>query len=230
MRLVTVSGPPSTGKTSVTCKVLRRLSSRSLKVGALKIDCLSSDDQLRYQEFGIPSERGLSGPLCPDHFFASNLDEMIAWGRSLELDLLAIESAGLCNRCAPHVTNVLALCVVDCLGGIDTPKKIGPMLKLADIIVVTKGDLVSQGEREVFTYRLRSVNGTAVVVSVNGLNGQGTHELAELVHRRANPIDDLSNHGLRFPMPAALCSYCLGETRLGRDYQVGNLRKLELSR
>ena len=28
-------------------------------------------------------------------------------------------------------------------------------------------------------------------------------------------------------MPAALCSYCLGETRIGGDYQMGNVRKMK---
>ena len=31
----------------------------------------------------------------------------------------------------------------------------------------------------------------------------------------------------RFPMPAALCSYCLGETRIGKQYQLGNVRKIK---
>ncbi|MNJ02333.1 hypothetical protein D3C73_1622640 [compost metagenome] len=31
---------------------------------------------------------------------------------------------------------------------------------------------------------------------------------------------------LRFSMPAAVCSYCLGETRIGEDAQMGNVRKL----
>ena len=33
---------------------------------------------------------------------------------------------------------------------------------------------------------------------------------------------------LRFSMPAALCSYCLGETRIGSDFQMGNVRKMDL--
>ena len=29
-------------------------------------------------------------------------------------------------------------------------------------------------------------------------------------------------------MPSALCSYCLGETRIGEQYQMGNVRKMDL--
>jgi Ni2+-binding GTPase involved in maturation of urease and hydrogenase len=228
MRLVTIAGPPSTGKTAVTSKALLSLMSSGLKVGAIKIDCLSTEDDTSYEAVGIPCRSGLSGPLCPDHYFASNLDEMLAWGQKRDLDLLVTESAGLCNRCSPHVQGVLAVCVVDCLGGINTPKKLGPMLKSADVIVVTKGDLVSQAEREVFSFQLQSVNRKAILLSVNGLTGQGTFELAELLREQSQDLVSVVGQRLRFPMPAALCSYCLGETRLGQDYQIGNLRKLEL--
>jgi Ni2+-binding GTPase involved in maturation of urease and hydrogenase len=228
MRLITVSGPPSTGKTAVTSKALLALAAGDWKVGVVKIDCLSTDDDAHYKSLGIPSCSGLSGPLCPDHYFASNLEEMVGWGRARNLDLLVTESAGLCNRCSPHVREVLAVCVVDCLGGINTPKKLGPMLKLADVVVVTKGDLVSQAEREVFAFRVQSVNPRAMLLGVNGLTGQGTVELAEILREHAKDLDSVQGQCLRFPMPAALCSYCLGEMRLGQDYQIGNLRKLEL--
>lgn len=41
-------------------------------------------------------------------------------------------------------------------------------------------------------------------------------------------IDTVKGKELRFPMPSALCSYCLGETRIGGDYQMGNIRKIDL--
>jgi hypothetical protein len=33
---------------------------------------------------------------------------------------------------------------------------------------------------------------------------------------------------LRFTMPAALCSYCLGETRVGESFQKGNIKKMKI--
>lgn len=42
-----------------------------------------------------------------------------------------------------------AICVIDAIAGVNTPRKIGPMLKMADCAVITKGDIVSQAEREV---------------------------------------------------------------------------------
>jgi len=141
---------------------------------------------------------------------------------------LVSESAGLCNRCSPYVKDVLAVCVIDNLSGINTPRKIGPMLKSADIVVITKGDIVSQAEREVFAARVRAVNGKARILHVNGLNGQGSFELSRLLYNPHVNVETLVGRKLRFPMPGALCSYCLGETRIGESYQLGNVRKISL--
>ncbi len=226
MNLVTVSGPPSSGKTAVILKTADALMQRGVNLGVVKFDCLSSDDDLLYEKAGIPVRKGISGALCPDHYFVSNIEEVTSWGVQQGFDLLISESAGLCNRCSPYVKDIGAVCVIDNLSGINTPKKIGPMLKSADIVVITKGDIVSQAEREVFASRVNSVNHRAVIMHVNGLTGQGAYELGTLVYKERQHLESLKGCELRFPMPAALCSYCLGETRIGGQYQMGNVRKI----
>ncbi len=228
MNLVTVSGPPSSGKTSVILKVIEALKERNIAVGVVKFDCLHTDDDLLYEKAGVPVRKGLSGSLCPDHYFVSNIEEVVQWGRKEKLDLLITESAGLCNRCSPYIRNIKSVCVIDNLSGINTPKKIGPMLKSADIVVITKGDIVSQAEREVFASRVNSVNPKAIILHINGLTGQGAFELSTLLYDEKEDIETVQGKTLRFPMPSALCSYCLGETRIGEDYQMGNVRKIKL--
>ena len=117
------------------------------------------------------------------------------------------------------------MCVVDLLSGIHTPRKIGPMLKLADIVVITKGDIVSQAEREVFAFNVRLANPRATVIFFNGITGQGAAELGFHL-ARAPAISTLEGRRLRFPMPSAVCPYCVGETVIGRDHQRGNVRKM----
>jgi len=226
MQCITVAGPPSSGKTSVLLRVSGILAGRGERLGVVKFDCLSSRDREAFEQAGIPAVVGLSGALCPDHFFVCNAADAAAWGRRQELSVLAIESAGLCNRCAPHIEGVLAVCVVDNLSGIDTPAKIGPMLRLADVVVITKGDVVSQAEREVFAFRVRQVNPRATVLFVSGLTGQGADALA-LCIQAAPETADLDGAQLRFTMPAAVCSYCLGQRRVGEDNQMGNVRKMD---
>lgn len=228
MNLVVFSGPPSSGKTSVIMKTIEALKSQNIKVGVVKFDCLYTDDDLIYEKANVAVKKGLSASLCPDHFFVSNIEEVVKWGKEKSLDILITESAGLCNRCSPYIKDIKGICVIDNLSGINTPKKIGPMLRAADIVVITKGDIVSQAEREVFESKVNSVNPTAVTMHINGLTGQGAYELSSLLIREKNEIETVKGMKLRFPMPSALCSYCLGETRIGEEYQMGNVRKMDL--
>ncbi|MBB5020887.1 GTP-binding protein [Desulfurispira natronophila] len=225
MKLVIIAGPPSAGKTAVILKVAESLGSEE-KVGVVKFDCLSTDDDQLYERRGIRVKKGLSGAMCPDHFFVSNIEECVQWGKAQGLSMLISESAGLCNRCSPHIKGVTSVCVVDNLSGVHTPKKIGPMLRSADIVVITKGDIVSQAEREVFAFRTQQANPQATILGVNGITGQGAYELATLF-TQAPEVDTVQGSTLRFSMPSALCSYCLGETRIGESYQMGNVRKMQ---
>ena len=218
MNLLIVSGPPSSGKTSVILKTIDALRAQGLRAGVVKFDCLYTDDDVLYEKAGIPV-----------HFFVSNIEEVVQWGVKENFDLLITESAGLCNRCSPYIKNILGICVIDNLSGINTPKKIGPLLKAADIVVITKGDIVSQAEREVFCARVNTVNPRAVIMQVNGLTGQGAFELSTLLFNRDKDISTVQGMELRFPMPAALCSYCLGETRVGENFQMGNIRKMKIA-
>lgn len=226
MRLITVAGPPSVGKTSVILRVAEWLRASGQHVGVAKFDALSSNDDQLYADKGFPVVKGLAGALCPDHFFVTNIEDCLKWGVKEQLDVLLTESAGLCNRCSPHINGVLAVCVVDALAGLHTPKKIGPMLRLADVVVITKGDIISQVEREVFAYHVRLANPGAKALFFNGITGQGSVDLAREV-AQAPVTEALDGSRLRFPMPSAVCPYCVGETALGEKYQRGNVKKMQ---
>ena len=229
MRFVIVAGTPSSGKTSVMIHTVRHLLADGFSVAVCKIDCLETSDDERYKRLGIPVAVGLSDYICPDHFYVANLEEIECWARGQKADLLVLETAGLCHRCAPAVQGCLAICVIDNLIGIDTPKKVGPMLSTADIVVITKGDIVSQAEREVFRYKVEAVNPQARVLDINGLTGQGSLSLKnEIVN--AGALTEITGKELKYPMPAAICSYCAGETIVGKSYQMGNVKKVDFGR
>jgi len=228
MQLITVAGSPSVGKTSVILRVGEQLLREGLKVGIAKFDSLSTSDDKLYAQKGFPVAVGLAGALCPDHYFVSNVEDCLAWGKRQQLDMLISESAGLCNRCSPHINGVMAVCVVDALAGVHTPKKIGPMLRLADLVVITKGDIVSQVEREVFGYHVRQANPSAEALFCNGITGQGAAGLARQLSKAPDTID-LEGNRLRFPMPSAVCPYCVGETCIGETHQRGNVKKMKFS-
>ncbi len=227
INLITIAGPPSSGKTSVIIKMIDSIDGFKEKCGVIKFDCLSALDEEQYATHGITAKTGLAGNLCPDHYFVSNIEECITWAKEKGFSNLITESAGLCNRCAPHLKNVPAICVLDNLSGINTPLKTGPMVKLADVVVVTKSDLVSQAEKEVFRFKIQQVNPKCKVLFINGITGQGADKLARLVISE-NQNNENEQMKLRFSMPTALCSYCLGETRVGEDFQIGLNRKIKL--
>ena len=226
MNLAVVSGPPSSGKTLVILKTVEALREKGVKVGVIKFDCLQTDDDLIYEKANIPVKKGLSGSLCPDHFFVTNIEDSLEWGKKEGLDLLITESAGLCNRCSPYIEGIKSICVIDNLSGINTPKKIGTMLKLADIVIITKSDIVSQAEREVFALRVHRANPKALIMHINGLTGQGAYEFSKMIYDENEKIESLTMKTLRFPMPAAICSYCLGETHIGENFHLGNVKKM----
>lgn len=229
MRFVIVAGTPSSGKTSVMVHTIRHLLKNNLVVTACKIDCLQTSDDARYRRLGIPVAVGLSDYICPDHFYVANLEEIEAWAREKQADVLVLETAGLCHRCAPAVYGCLSICVIDNLVGVDTPRKVGPMLSSADIVVITKGDIVSQAEREVFRYQVELENKQARILDFNGLTGQGALALKkEILNSPA--LAGISGRELRNPMPAASCSYCAGETIVGKDYQMGIVKKVDFGR
>lgn len=230
LRFIIVTGTPSSGKTSVMLHAIRHVLKKDIAVAACKIDCLETSDDERYRRLGIPVAVGLSDYICPDHFYVANLEEIEHWAeKDQKADLVVIETAGLCHRCAPAVKECLSVCVIDNLSGIDTPKKVGPMLTTADIIVITKGDIVSQAEREVFRHKVETLNPGARLLHINGLTGQGSFRLYQEI-MKSPAMDTITEKELRYPMPAAICSYCAGETIIGRNYQMGNVKKVDFGR
>lgn len=225
MKIVTVSGPPSSGKTSLILHFALQYRSQGKKVGVAKFDCLTTEDDSLYFAQGISVLTGLSGNLCPDHYYVASILTCVDWAKDKQLDILFLESAGLCNRCSPHMKDIPSICVIDNLMGSKTPRKIGPMLKKADILCITKGDVVSQAEREVFSYYARQTNPKAVIMQVNGITGQGCYEVAKILEEfgESSPEDFY----LRFTMPAAVCAYCVGERHLQKECQLTTMKEMK---
>ena len=94
MQLITVAGSPSVGKTSVILRVAELLRRDGLKVGIAKFDSLSTSDDKLYEQKGFPVATGLSGALCPDHYFVSNIEDCWAWGQRQQLDLARVAPLG----------------------------------------------------------------------------------------------------------------------------------------
>ncbi|TAJ45589.1 GTP-binding protein [Methanofollis fontis] len=226
MKILVVAGPPSAGKTAVIRQVIRQIGGR-VPVAYLKIDVVRAfeDEELR-EEFGIPTKKVYSGDVCPDHVGIMVMRDAIAWAGEEGADLLIVESAGLCLRCSPYTTDALGVVVLSAVSGTHAPLKMGPMIALADAAVVTRIDLVSQAEKEVFRERIREVAPEIEIVETNAVQGTGMRYLVRRIEETPDAADP-DAITLRGVPPLGVCTVCVGKKEIGWQHHFGVVRRLE---
>lgn len=204
MKFIIFGGTPGSGKTSVIKHVIKELKD-DYKLFFAKFDCLhTNDDERIAKEYGIPVAKKLAGELCPDHYTALEIPKILK--NYQDKDIIILETAGLCLRCSPYVKEGLGINVLDITTG--EPERYGPILTQADIVAISKGDLISQAEREIFRTKVLQCNNNAKIVETNGLTGEGAIDLAEYIK---NSLDIKENKlTLKHSMPSAVCGYCYG--------------------
>lgn len=225
MKVIICAGPPTTGKTTVLKQVVRRLLGESWKPAFLKIDVQFAEEDVLFQtEFGIPSRKVYSGELCPDHCNVMVLGDAVEWAAEQSADFLIVETAGLCLRCSPYIENSLGIVILEATSGMNLPRKIGPMLSLADVAVVTKIDLISQAEREVFRARVLEAARQVTVAETDALRGIGIDPVMRKI---------LESRDVEFPLylrgnpPVGTCTICVGKKQIGWKEHFGVVRSLE---
>ncbi len=225
MRLVICAGPATTGKTAVLRNIIRRLLESGNRPAFLKIDVqYAEEDEQIAKEFNIPTKKTYSGELCPDHCGVMVLGDAMLWAKKENCQVLLVETAGLCLRCAPYVDGGLGMVVLEATSGMNLPLKVGPMLSLADIAVVTKIDRVSQAEREVFRARIQDVAPKVRIHEVNALQGIGIDPLVERVLATPPAPERMF---LRGTPPVGTCTICVGKKEVGWQAHFGVVRPLD---
>jgi Ni2+-binding GTPase involved in maturation of urease and hydrogenase len=225
MKLIICAGPPTGGKTTVLKQIIRQLLDEGEKIAYVKIDVqYAEEDELFKKEFGIPTKKVYSGELCPDHCNVMVLGDAIEWAQKEDVDYLMVETAGLCLRCSPYVDGCLGIVVLEETSGMNLPRKIGPMLSLADVAVVTKIDLISQAEREVFRARIMDVTNQVMIIETDALHGIG---LGGLVKKIKETKDVAFPLYLRGNPPVGTCTICVGKKEVGWKSHFGVVRALE---
>jgi Ni2+-binding GTPase involved in maturation of urease and hydrogenase len=225
MKLAIFAGPATTGKTSVLRHITRKLLEAGQKVAFLKIDVqYAEEDEEFAREFGIPTHKVYSGELCPDHCNVMVLGDAMKWTKDSGCEILLVETAGLCLRCSPYVDGGLGVVVLEATSGMNMPLKVGPMLSLADVAVVTKIDRVSQAEREVFRAKIQDVAPRVRIREVNALYGIGIDPLVEMVQKTPDAGESML---LRGNPPVGTCTICVGKKEIGWQSHFGVVRPLE---
>jgi hydrogenase nickel incorporation protein HypB len=172
---VNVMGSPGSGKTAVleaTAKILP-----GLKLGAVSADLATDNDARRLDRAGIPSRAITTGQAC--HLDAEMVHRSLHDFPWRELDVFFIENVG--NLVCPAIydlgqeANVVALSVTE---GEDKPLKYPVMFKTADLVLVTKVDLVPHLDVDLAKIRdsIARVMPAAKVLEVSARTGQGMDE------------------------------------------------------
>ena len=204
MKFIIFAGTPGSGKTSIIKYIIQELKD-DFKLFFAKFDCLQTlDDERIAKEYKIPAVKKLAGELCPDHYTALEIPKIIK--ENYDKDIIILETAGLCLRCSPYIKEGLGINVLDIISG--DPSRYGPILTEADIVAISKGDLISQAEREIFRTKVLKANPGAKTIEVNGLTGEGAIDISELIKKSS----DIKNEKLtlKHSMPSAICGYCYG--------------------
>lgn len=224
MKLVVIAGPPSAGKTSLTKQIVKRFKDE-MRIAFLKIDVVKAFEDVELsKEFNIMTKKIYSGDLCPDHASVMVLGDAIDWAESLDANLFIVESAGLCLRCSPYLNQGLGIIVLSSISGIHAPEKMGAMVSLADIAMITKIDLVSQAEREVMIQKIKEVHRKIILMETNALQGTSLQRLYELI--KNSPDIDKENLFLKGSPPLGTCTICIGKKEIGWKHHFGIIKKL----
>lgn len=224
MKVVIVAGPPTSGKTTVLKQIMRKMIEAKYRPVYLKIDVQYADeDEIFMREFKIPAKKVYSNDLCPDHCNVIVLGDAITWAEKENANVLFVETAGLCLRCSPYIERSLGIVVLEATSGMNLPRKIGPMLGLADMAVVTKIDLISQAEREVFRANILNAANVSVIETdaLHGIN------IEHIVHDIQQMDDITEPYLLRGNPPVGTCTICVGKKEVGKSAHFGVLRPLE---
>lgn len=225
MRMIVIAGPPSVGKTALVKQIVNYLKD-NLKIAFLKIDVVKAFEDIELEkEFGILTRKVYSGDLCPDHAGVMVLGDMIDWAGENHSDLLIVESAGLCLRCSPYLNQGLGIVVLSSISGIHTPEKMGAMVSLADIAVITKIDLVSQAEREVLVQKIKEVHPRIKLFETNALQGTSLQRLFQLIEGSEDIVPDTL--ALKGSPPIGTCTICIGKKEIGWKHHFGVVKRME---
>jgi hydrogenase nickel incorporation protein HypB len=137
---VNLMGSPGSGKTAVLEATARRLAGKR-RLAAVSGDLATDRDAQRLRAAGIPSQAITTGSAC--HLDADMVHKAMHHVSLAELDTFFIENVG--NLVCPAVydlgqaVNAVALAVTE---GDDKPLKYPPMFRKADIVLLTKVDLL----------------------------------------------------------------------------------------
>ena len=167
-------GSPGAGKTAVLEATARAAATRGWRLGAVSADLATDNDAVRLEKAGIPSRAITTGQAC--HLDADLVHRSlhdIPWQQT---DVFFIENVG--NLVCPAIydlgqaANVVVLSVTE---GEDKPLKYPSMFLVADLVLISKCDLIPHLDFEMARLEdaLARVTPRPQVLKVSARTGEG---------------------------------------------------------
>ena len=180
-------GSPGAGKTAVLEATAKVAAAKGWRLGAVSADLATDNDARRLEKAGIPSKAITTGQAC--HLDAELVHRSlhdVAWQ---DTDVFFIENVG--NLVCPAIydlgqaANVVVLSVTE---GEDKPLKYPVMFKAADLVLLSKCDLLPHLDVEVARIEdaLRRVMPRPALIRLSARTGDGLDRWVEwLAERKA---------------------------------------------
>src|SRR3982751_3191962 len=191
---VGVGGPVGSGKTALMLQLCRSLRDR-VSLGAVTNDIFTREDgEFLVRHEALPAERirAVETGGCPHAAIrddvSANLLALEDLHERFKTELLLIESGG--DNLAAHFSRDLAdftIYVIDVAGGDKVPRKGGPGITQADLLVINKTDLAPAvgADLAVMARDAGIMRGDGAVVFAHVTHGAGVEEIATHVLRAA---------------------------------------------
>jgi urease accessory protein len=189
-----VGGPVGTGKSSLIAVLCRELSDE-LELGVVTNDIYTDEDARFLKSQGVlPVERisAVQTGCCPHTAIrddiSANLEAVLELCEAVgPLDLVFVESGGdnLTAAFSPALADT-QIFVLDCAGGDDVPRKGGPGVSRADLLVINKIDLAQYVGASVETMVRDAVGqrGSRPVVALSLRDRESVRPLLEWVRHQ----------------------------------------------
>ncbi|HEX6115115.1 MAG TPA: urease accessory protein UreG [Geminicoccaceae bacterium] len=191
---VGIGGPVGSGKTALIERLIPRLGARGLSLAVVTNDLVTREDAERLQRSGlIDPDRVLAVETgaCPHTVIREdptpNLQAVELLERSYQpLDLVLIESGGdnLASTFSLDLVDYW-LFVIDVAGGDDIPRKRGPGVVQADLLIINKVDLAPYVGVDLprMVREAEAVRRGRPVLCVNCASGTGIEAVVERLSR-----------------------------------------------
>jgi urease accessory protein len=195
---VGVGGPVGSGKTALMLALCRALRDR-LNIAAVTNDIFTKEDgEFLVRHGALPAERvrAVETGGCPHaairEDISANLLALEDLQRRFHTDLLLIESGG--DNLAAHFSRELAdytVYVIDVAGGDKIPRKGGPGITQADLLVINKTDLAAAvgADLGVMERDARLMRGSGPFLFAQVRHSVGVDEIvSRILHARQHAI------------------------------------------